>query len=164
MAYTFSRLASTTVGTGGIATISFTNIPQNYTDLCLKFSGRNVNNVYTFSIAINGTTVTDAKRLFGTGSGNMSSDTYNGMYTDYSTAAASTFGNAEIYIPNYTSNGYKSISVDAVGEDNYSSAYMNLGALVLATTSPVSLISLIPESGNFAQYSTATLYGIRAEV
>jgi len=161
MADTFTKIQTVTVGSGGSATIAFTSIPQIYTDLSLKFSGRNVNNAFTFSIALNGTTVTDARRLFATGSGNMSSDTYNGMYTDYSSALANTFGSAEIYIPNYAGTSLKSFSVDAVSEDNYSSAYMNLGALLLSSADAVTSISLIPESGNFAEFSNATLYGIK---
>lgn len=160
---TFFKIATVTVGSGGASTIGFSSIPSTYTDLCVKYSGRNINNAYTFSIALNGTTVTASRRFFGTGSGGGNSDTYNGMYTDYSSAIANAFGNAEIYIPNYTTSSYKSLSVDAVSEDNYSSAYMNIAGLLLATTSVVSSITLIPESGNFAQYSSATLYGIKKD-
>ena len=161
MPNTFIKISSVTVGSGGAATIAFTSIPQTYTDLCVKFSGRNVNNAFTFSIALNGTTVTSSRRFFGTGSGGGNSDTFNGMYTDYSAAVANTFGNADIYIPNYTTSANKSLSVDAVAEDNATSAYMNLGALLLSTSSTISSLSLIPESGNFAEHSTATLYGIK---
>jgi hypothetical protein len=161
MADTFFKISTVTVGAAGSATIAFTSIPQTYTDLCIKFSGRNVNNAYTFSIALNGTTVTGSRRLFGTGSGSAQSDTYNGMYTNYSGATASIFGNADIYIPSYTDSVNKCFSVNAVSEDNYSSAYMNFGALIFSSSSAVTSISLIPESGNFAQYSSATLYGIK---
>lgn len=160
MANTFFKLGTITVGSGGASIISFTGIPQIYTDLKIIYSGRNVNNAYTFSIALNGTTVTQSKRFYATGASG-ASDTYNGMYTDYSAAVANSFGNAEINIFNYSGSTAKSLAVDAVSEDNYSSAYMNLGALLSAGTTPVSLVSLIPESGNFAQYSMATLYGIK---
>jgi len=40
MAYTYSKIATYTVGSGGVATVSFLNIPQNYTDLILKASIR----------------------------------------------------------------------------------------------------------------------------
>jgi len=164
MAYTFSRLGSIEVGNGGASTILFTNIPQNYKDLCLKFSGRNAGNYYTFNIRVNGNTVTNARRLYGTGSGAGASDTYNGHYTDYSTAATSTFGNAEIYFPQYTSSDYKSLCIDAVSEDNYASAYIDMASSIIADVSPIYSITLVPETGNFAQYSTATLYGVRAEI
>ena len=164
MAYTYSNLGSTTVDASGASVINFINIPQNYKDLMIKFSGRNASNVYTFSIKINGNTVTNSRRFYGTGSGAGASDTYNGHYTDYSTAAASTFGNAEIYFPNYTSSSYKSLCIDAVSEDNYASAYIDMASSIIADSNPIQLITLVPESGNFAQHTTATLYGIRAEL
>jgi hypothetical protein len=156
---THKLISSATVGSGGIATIVFTSIPQTYTDLLIKFSGRNVTNNFTFSVSINGTTVTSGKRLYGTGSG-YGSDTYNGSYTNYLNAAANTFGNAEIYVPHYTATTAKTLLVDAVSEDNYVSAYMNFGAFILTSSSAVTSIGLIPESGNFAEHSTAYLYGI----
>jgi len=160
MANTFFKINTVTVGAGGAATIAFNVIPQIYSDLKIIYSGRNVNNAYTFSIALNGTTVTQSRRFYATGSSG-ASDTYNGMYTDYSGAVANSFGNAEINIFNYSASTAKSLAVDAVSEDNYSSAYMNLGALLSTTTIPISSVSLIPESGNFAQYSSATLYGVK---
>lgn len=161
MADTFVNLQTVTVGSGGAATIGFTSIPQSYTDLLIKFSGRNANNVYTFSVQINGTTVTNTKRLFATGSGAYTTDTFNGNYTNYSTALASVFGSADLYFFNYTGSTYKRFFVEAVSEDNYSSAYMNFSANSNASTSAITSITLVPESGNFAQYSSATLYGIK---
>ena len=161
MALQLFKIASAIVGSSGAASIAFSSIPQGYSDLKVVYSGRNAANAFTFSIGLNGTTVTGSRRLFGTANNSTaSSDTYNGMYTNYSSAAANVFGSADIYIPNYTSSVAKTLSVDAVAEDNYTSAYMNFGALLLTTTSPVTSLSLIPESGNFAQHSTATLYGI----
>ncbi len=161
MADTFTAIQTVTVGSGGAATIGFTSIPQAYTDLLIKFSGRNANNVYTFSVQINGTTVTNTRRLFGTGSGNYTSDTFNGNYTNYSSALASVFGSADLYFFNYTGGTHKRFFVEAVSEDNYSSAYMNFSANNNASSSPVTSITLVPESGNFVQYSSATLYGIK---
>ena len=40
MAYTYSKIASVTVGSGGSTSIEFLAIPQNYTDLVIKVSGR----------------------------------------------------------------------------------------------------------------------------
>jgi hypothetical protein len=161
MPSTFTKIQTVTVGSGGAATIGFTAIPQNYSDLLIKFSGRNVNNAFTFSVQINGTTVTNTKRLYATGSGSYASDTYNGNYTDYSSALASTFGNADLYFFSYSGSTHKRFLVDAVSEDAYTSAYMNFSSNVLASTTAVTSITLVPESGNFAEYSSATIYGIK---
>ena len=40
MAYTYSKIATVTVGSGGASRIDFLAIPQNYTDLLLKTSLR----------------------------------------------------------------------------------------------------------------------------
>jgi hypothetical protein len=40
MAYTYSKIASVTIGSGGSSSINFIAIPQNYTDLILKLSAR----------------------------------------------------------------------------------------------------------------------------
>ena len=161
MAQAYQLIQAITVGAGGAASIDFTNIPSNYTDLCIKFSGRNAGNYYTFSMKVNGSSVTSAIRCYGVGSSTtVSSDTYNGFYTNYSTLTASTFGSTEIYIPNYTSANIKSFSVEAVSETNATACYMNLASAVYSTSSAISSFSLIPESGNFAQYTTAYIYGI----
>jgi hypothetical protein len=41
---------------------------------------------------------------------------------------ANTFANVEVYIPNYTSTNQKSVSADAVSEQNATTAYMALTA------------------------------------
>ena len=75
-------------------------------------------------------------------------------------ATASTFGNAEIYIPNYASSNNKSVSADFVSETNAADAIFGLTAGLWANTSAITSIKLTPAAA-FAQYSTATLYGIK---
>jgi len=74
---------------------------------------------------------------------------------------ASTFGNAEIYLPNYAGNTNKSASIDMVSEQNATSTYMGLVAPLWSNTAAITSITLTGASGNLAQYSTATLYGIK---
>jgi hypothetical protein len=75
---------------------------------------------------------------------------------------SNTFNNAEWYFPNYTSSNNKSFSVDAVQETNGTGAYAQLWAGLWSDTSAITSITLdIIEAGNFAQYSTAYLYGIK---
>lgn len=162
MADTFIKLQTAIVGSGGTSSIGFTNIPQSYTDLLIKFSGRNVNNAYTFSVQINGTTVTNTKRLYATGSGAYATDTFNGNYTNYSTALGSTFGSADLYFFNYAGSTYKRFIVEAASEDSYVSAYMNFSANTNGSSNAITSITLVPETGNFAEFSSATLYGIKS--
>jgi hypothetical protein len=171
MAFTFSKLASVTVGSGGSATISFANIPQNYKDLCLKFSARSNTNIAgdgdLYYLLFNGSSANFTKKyLYGSGTAAASLSTANNIYgwIDSSDATASTFGNGEIYIPNYTGSSNKSFSTDSVTETNATAAYQALLASLWSNTTAINQITLTSYAGNFVQYSTATLYGIRAEV
>jgi hypothetical protein len=164
---TMTKLATYTVSAvGGDSSISFSNIPQTYTDLVVKFSGRNTADSSQTLITLNGSTSYTGTRLYGSGSA-VTSDVgntanMNPSSVSASTYTANTFGNAEIYIPNYTSNNYKSISIDAVSENNAATAYGGFFAGLLATTAPITSITLTANGGNMARYSTATLYGVKA--
>lgn len=175
MAYTYSKIATYTVGSGGVPAISFINIPQTYTDLILKISMREAtsnNGVVklTFNSSASGYT---AKMLWGNGSSAGSSSNYTGSGTYFggdgtsagSGNTANTFANAEFYIPNYTSSNNKSISLDGVSETNATAIFMGLSAGLWSNTSSINSITLVEYSGaNWAQYSTAHLYGIKAEI
>ena len=160
-------ISTVTVGSGGAATIDFTNIPQNYTDLVLKLSARNSNTNYASAGQLvyvypnNSTGTRSGIRLQGDGSATSSSSLYYGLTQAPSDATATTFGNSELYIPNYTSSNYKSISIDAVYENNGTTATAGIAAQLWSNTSPITSINLTPYGGTFAQYSSATLYGIR---
>ena len=170
MAFTFSKLASVTVGSGGSSTISFTNIPQNYKDLCLKISARTTNAYFRDSVDIkfNGalTSAGTLKTILAQGTTVVSENQTN-LYVQIegnTGTTANTFGSAEIYIPNYTSSNNKSLSTDAVTENNAAAdnaLYLNAG--LWSNVTAISSI-LLSGGGSFMQYSTATLYGIRAEV
>ena len=77
-----------------------------------------------------------------------------------STATASVFGNAEMYIPNYTSANYKSIICDAVTENNATESYQDLYANLWRNTAAITSISFFPGGSLFTQYSTFSLYGV----
>jgi hypothetical protein len=164
MATTYEIIASETVGSGGAANIEFTSIPATYTDLSLVFSARSVRAVTVEGIYLyfnNDTTNGNYtyKRLYGTGSTAGSDSSI--LVEPGASATASTFGNANVYIPNYTSSNAKSFSGDAVTENNATSAEAILLTGRWSGTSAITSIKLVPESANnFAQYSTAYLYGI----
>jgi hypothetical protein len=171
MAFTFSKLATVTVGAGGVSSITLSSIPQTYNDLCVKISTRTdfaaTND--NIKMSFNGSTSSFAiKLLFGSGTaaGSVSiGNNTGGIVSIGANATSSTFGNAELYIPNYTSSNYKSYSADSVAESNTASMFMYLNAGLWSNYSAITSINLAVQGGtNFVQYSTATLYGIRAEV
>ena len=74
---------------------------------------------------------------------------------------ANTFTNSEFYIPNYAGSNYKSISGEQTRENNGTSAYIYLHALLWSNTAAINRVTLNAITNNFAQYSTAYLYGVK---
>jgi hypothetical protein len=167
MANTYTQIASSTVGSGGVASITFSSIPSTYTDLVIKVSGRSARaaqQVDNLFISFNGSTTSfTMKALSGNGT-SASSVAYSSRYASFSLDAAgstaSTFSNHEIYIPNYTSANNKSYSVDSVSENNATGAQSDLVAGLWSSTAAITSIALQPEVSTWVQYSTFTLYGI----
>jgi len=169
---TYIQIGSTvTVGSGGASSIDFTSIPATYTDLVLKLSARSAASFATtqsITMQFNASTSGySSKNLRGNGTAASSvADVYgtDEMYlgempaTD---ATASTFGNGEIYIPNYAGSNNKSVSTDITTENNATLSWSYLTAALWANSAAITSIKLIPNAGNFVQYSTATLYGIK---
>lgn len=166
---TFIKIASVEVGSGGVATIDFTSIPQTYTDLVILVSLRDdraaayANSTF---ISFNGNTANFSARAgYGTGtaSGSFTLARYAGTNVSEQ-ATASIFSNSQIYISNYTSSLYKSYSVESVTENNGSAGYQYFAAGLWSDTSAITSIGLTLDTGSggsvLKQYSTATLYGI----
>ena len=168
MATTYVQIATVSVGSGGAATVDFTSIPSTYTDLLIKMSLRGptgyASDTMDTYLRFNGTTTNYSdKLLYGTGSAAASiSETPTGINFRVvgKNSTASTFGNAEAYIPNYTASVNKSVSIDAVTENNATSVLTQLEAGLWSNTAAINQITLVPFTTGFAQYSTATLYGI----
>jgi len=171
MANTYTLLETITVGAAQAASVTFNSIPQTgYTDLIIKASARSGSGNPTWLyVTFNGSTSTyNNKVLQGSGSAASSSDVsavarlFTGaMASD--AATANTFGNAEIYIPNYTSSNQKSTSSDGVQETNAAATNMGLWAGQWTGTAAITTIEIKPQNlTTFAQYSTFSLYGVSA--
>jgi hypothetical protein len=147
------------------ASITFSSIPQTYTDLFIVFSGRS-NRSATFDnirIMPNGaTTGVSSRMLYGSGSGASSfTEAYISGYTNANTATASVFGNSSIYIPNYTGSSQKSFSMDSVSENNATAASQAISAGLWTGTAAITSIVLDQGDGtDWQTYTSATLYGI----
>ena len=165
MATTYKLISSVTVGAGGAATMGCTSIPATYTDILVRFSARSNRSspVDGVNISFNSSTSSFTGRYIeGDGSTVISSTStrFAGGATA-TTATATTFGNVDIYIPNYAGSNYKSFSADSVTENNASAAYADFVAGLWSNTAAITSIDLSPLVGTlFNQYSTAYLYGI----
>jgi hypothetical protein len=173
MPNTYIKIASNTVGSGGVASVTFSSIPATYTDLVVKASTRSGSGAavaYSMLMKINSLTSSIYSQRAAEGNGAAASS-FNQSGIDSAVrvalvngtgATASTFSSTEITIPNYASSNYKSVSIDSVAETNAATTYINMLAYLVQTTAAVSSLTFAPESAaaTFAQYSTFTLYGI----
>ena len=164
MANTYIQIGSTvTVGSGGAANIEFTSIPATYTDLLAVFSLRTTAGDFPSGFfQLNGsTTGFTTRNLWGSGASAFSDTTARWLgYLDGNAQTASTFASLQLYIPNYASSNNKSVSAETVAETNASTAYMNMAAHLWANSAAITSLT-VTSSSNFAQYSTASLYGIK---
>jgi hypothetical protein len=169
MTANYVLLEKITVGAAGASSVTFSSIPQTgYTDLVVKISARgNFSQAYdTLYCRVNGLTSSIYTRMTvsgngsGTGSGTSTNDKMLLGEANGNTATANTFGNAEIYFPNYTSSTNKSISTDIVQETNGTEAYMYLNAGLIATTNAITSIQFLCSSNLFLANSTFYLYGV----
>jgi hypothetical protein len=169
MANTYVKIATATAPLLGSANFQFTSIPSTYTDLKIVASVResaatNAGDVvgYMRFNADTGTTNYSSRFVYGDGTAAASLTNSGGAFEICLSAnTASTFANSEIYIPNYAGSTAKSWSSDMVTENNATAAFAALYASLWTGTAAITTITLSPRSTlSFAQYSTATLYGI----
>lgn len=176
MANTYVAISTVTVTTA-TPTITFTSIPQTFTDLIVMMSVRSANAAdrVELYLTVNSDTAANysSRRLQAYDSNSLISSAQSGVTPTSNstfgritsaTSNASTFSNVSLYIPNYTSSTQKSMSIEWNQENNSTASY-SVGAsagLYSGTAAITSLSFSVESSGNFAQYSTATLYGIKS--
>jgi len=157
-------LEKITVGAAGASSVTFSGIPQTgYTDLVVKISAREATSTeWAATWIYNGSSSSQTQRIIQGNGAAVSSASYSNLsfIENSSGATANTFGNAEIYIPNYASSNFKSSSSDSVSETNATTAYARLSADLWSNTAAINSITISTISGNFAQYSTFYLYGV----
>lgn len=172
MAATYTLIASNTVSSSGTTSVTFSSIPQTYTDLALRISyrGNNAGSWQGFlSLRPNSVSGTSNTYLTGTGSSAQSfrsTQFYSilentGTYSaDSLVNTANTFSSIEWYIPNYTGTATKQISGFGVSEENATGTYMSVSANYSSSTSAITSLLLRDLNGMYAG-SSFYLYGIK---
>ena len=147
----------------GVASIEFTNISQSFDDLVCLFSVRTTGGDFPSGyFELNSSTTSFTTRnLWGSAAAALSDTTARWLgYLNGNSQTASTFSSIQMYLPSYASGNNKSISVETVSETNGNTAYMNMASHLWSSSSAITAIK-ITSTSNFAQFSTATLYGIK---
>lgn len=169
----YESIATTTVGSGGAADVTFSSIPSTYTHLQVRgisrstYNGAANENQFLYMQFNSDTGANyDAHRLIGNGSSASASasNNRNQMIPNWITtlnSTASVFGGSVIDILDYlNTNKYKTVRSIGGVDDNVSGAvvyYSNLWR----STSAITTIKLYPETNNFSQYTQFALYGIK---
>ena len=183
MANTYTLIGSTTATSG--TSLTFSSIPQTYTDLVLYISARTtysgggggVSGAISFN---SNTTSYTAKGILGYAATSLAGDnttttTMGGVTggflrgianSSWNSTSTNMYGNSTIYFPNYTSSAYKSFFLDGVVEDNTSGGsttvnQIQMSANIWSNTAAITSITIGMEVGTFVSPSTFYLYGIK---
>ena len=166
-------LISSTVLTGTQATITFSSISADYTDLVIRASVRcngagfpdtNDNLRFWFNNSL--TSIYTNTTVEGDGtSATSQSNTLSFIKGNYaangSTSTSNTFANIEMYIPSYTASQNKPLSLISAQENNATTAYTVATAGLFRSTTAISRIDIDSQNGNsFVSGSSFYLYGI----
>lgn len=158
------RLVSTTAIVTDTDPITFTNIPQNAKDLMIVLSGRNNSSNTTIEINLGNNLNWTSQHLSASGPTVSAATGTDGQIANAissSGATANIFGNTSIYISNYTSTSTgKMVLVDALVENNGSTAGARLNWMYWNNTSNVETITLSVPTGSFLTLTSVSLYTI----
>lgn len=168
----FEAISSVTVGSGGASSIEFTSIPSTFAHLQVRLIGRSTyaSQMRQFSIRLNGVSTSSysSHQLYGDGSGAYG----NGASSQTSVYAGNCFGAsisssifsaAIIDILDYSSTSKNTTIRAFAGSDSNSvqgNVFVSSGLYI--NTAAIAGFQIYPDLGNFAQYSTAALYGVKA--
>jgi hypothetical protein len=169
----YESIATTTVGAGGAASVTFSSIPSTYKHLQIRMIARdnraNPSDSGAFRFNSDSGTNYSYHALIGLGSSAIATgvDTYNrGLIDRFSaaTATAGIFGAAIMDILDYANTSkYKTVRI--LGGYDLSSGTDHQAALssgVWQSTSAISTILIYPNVGtSWDQYSEFALYGIK---
>lgn len=176
MPITYVNIASTVLSTTPNI-VTFSGIPNTYTDLVLRMSSRNSsagsNQINEFYLNNDTSTLYSQTLLQGRGTGTTSSISYGTQGNhriEYMTSAsnvANSFGSAEIYIPNYLASTNKASATFAVSGNNGNppDMFVTLHGSLYRSTTAISRIDIRPNNwgggGTFVANSSFYLYGIK---
>ena len=157
-------VSTVTVGSGGAASIEFTNIPQTGKDLlCVVSARESTSSGNQLALTFNSDTnnANYFRRLLTGYNGSVSSTSATArtsILINDSTQTANTFSSSAIYVSNYTSSVAKSVSIDQNDEGNNAFVTNQIAASSWSGTAAITTLGLVMPSGTLVQNSTASLY------
>lgn len=164
----YESISTVTVGAGGAASISFTSIPSTYQHLQIRWSGRSSGTNINAILNVNGDTSSSAywHLLYGSGSA-AAAYTISTQYislggTTVSTDAANIFAVGVTDILDYANTNKNKTIRSTNGFDTNGGGYIYaLPSGQWVNTAAITSLTIAPGAGNWAQYSSFALYGIK---
>jgi hypothetical protein len=168
----YESIATVTVGAGGSSSISFSSIPSTYQHLQIRAIARDTEASSGFnngSMTFNSDTAANysAHQLIGNGStvasnGYASQTSINvALYVASTGLTSGIFSGSVIDILDYANINKNKTTRTLSGGDANGSGVMLLTSGNWRSTSAITSITLNPSTGNFVQYSSFALYGIK---
>jgi hypothetical protein len=158
-------IASTLVGAGGVSSITFNNIPQGYKHLQIRAFFLTSVADRSFRYTFNSDTGTNYASHYLRGNGATfaaSGDASLAFGYLGATVNSTTYGSAFIIdILDYANTSKYKTSRCLSGGDANGSGYAQLYSSLWMNTAAINTINVYPNTGNFAQYSRFSLYGIK---
>ena len=173
VATSYESISTSTVGAGGVASVTFSSIPADYTHLQIRAIMRDARAATqdSFSINMNNDTGTNYgygfHEIYGDGStaaAYTSTASQTRMLFDRiagNTAGANIFGAFVVDILDYKdTNKYKTARFLG-GVDLNGSGAIAFGSGLWLSTTAINRIDIAGANGNISQYSSIALYGIK---
>jgi hypothetical protein len=158
-------IATTTVGSAGAASITFSSIPATYKHLQVR-GIFNMTSAGVLKMQYNSDTGANYKShwLYTDGSSvqsGTSSVSPNAINAGY-VGASGYFGQTVVDILNYATTSQNRVMRSLDGNDRNGAGDIELSSgMWINTTDAISSITFTPQSGTFNQYTTLALYGIK---
>lgn len=173
MANTFELIQTYTLATNTSGGITFSSIPQTFTHLLIRMSGRDTRDSYAddLKITINSLSSYSNNRLYGANT-NAGHDGGTGAGNNYlgfvpaNTASANCFSSGQILITNYTGTSFPKIFAGYSTAISSSTNQYQLGIGNIDTDNNGAITSINIQgynsaSGTLNAYSTFSLYGLK---
>jgi len=161
-ANSYESIATVTIGSGGASTASFTSIPATYQHLQIRILAKtgDAGAYGSASMTINGGAGEQRHELYGTGAATGSGANASSFLAYVGGTAQ--FGVAIVDILDYADANKAKTTRGLGGTDNNGSGIVALTSGLETTTTAISSLTFTANSGNFAEYSSFALYGIKS--
>ena len=165
----YESIETVTVGAGGQASVTFSSILQTYKHLQVRIlaRGTNASNEIAIVPQINGVTGNNYTQhgIFADGSTVSAAGSINDTAAIQrfpgASAGASIFGVAVVDFVDYTNANKKPVMRALGGVDRNGAGAVGFYSTMIQTNGAITQLTFTPNLGNFAQYSSFALYGIK---